>query len=209
MKYVQFTYVDAQTGIPVSMSPAANGPSIPKGVVPTFDVENSRSQQAPIVFGFIPDESAELLEALPEFIYEVDEDVFFATFKDELKERARNKRKQVEQAGVALNDQFISTTIEDQNRIANMVTTLINDPDLESIDFEYAPTQWMEIPRALGLSIGQAVGRHVQACFSWCKGVHEQVDLMEIDINSLENVMPILENINKFGQIEVPEEDEV
>ncbi|MCK9530384.1 MAG: DUF4376 domain-containing protein [Gammaproteobacteria bacterium] len=199
MKYVQFTYVDVQTGVPVSETPAANGPTIPEGIIPTFDLQNTRSQQAPIVFGFIPDEAEELFDTLPEFIREVDEDSFFSAFKEELKERARTKRIQMEQGGVMVNDSVIGTTIEDQNRVTGMATTLMIDPDMESIDFEYSPGQWINISREVGLAIGVAVARHVQHCFSWCRNVHEQIDSMEIDINSLENAMPILEAINSFG----------
>ena len=87
-----------------------------------------------------------------------------------------------------------------------MVTTLINDPEMESIDFEYAPAQWINIPRALGLEIGKAVGRHVQSCFSWCKGVHEQIDDLELSLDTLESVFPVMESINTFGMPVSPEE---
>lgn len=210
MKYVQTTYEDALTGIPLSKAPAQNGPKIPEGVIPTFDIESSRSLQAPVVYGFIPDDVEENYNTLPSHIHEVSEENFFSTFKNELKERARTKRKQVEQAGVEVNDQYVATTIEDQNRVANMVITLINDPEMEEIDFEYSPNNWITIPREFGLNVGKAVGRHVQACFSWCRNIHQQIDDMEIDINSLENAMPILEAINNFGMEEqyIPEGDE-
>lgn len=206
MKYVQFTYVDAQTGIPLSEAPAANGPSIPEGIIPTFDIESSRIQQVPIVYGFIP---SDYEGTIPSFVREIDEESFFITFKNELKERARNKRKYVEQAGIEVNDQFIATSIGDQNRVASMVTTLINDPEMESIDFEYSPNNWITIPREFGLNVGKAVGRHVQSCFSWCRNIHQQIDDMEIDIDSLENALPILQEITSFGAQEdfYPEEN--
>lgn len=207
MKYVQFTYVDAQTGIPLSEAPAANGPSIPEGIIPTFDIESSRTQQAPIIYGFIDEEYD---GEIPSFVQEVDEEYFFLAFKNELKERAREKRKQVERAGIEVDDMFIPTTVKDQNRVFNMVQTLTNNPELESIDFEYSHGEWTTFSREKGLEIGKAVGRHTQECMSWCRNIHKQIDEMKIDVNSLENAMPILEAINNFGMEEqyIPEGDE-
>lgn len=203
MKYLQFTYVDSITHIPLSEEPAANGPTIPEGIVPLFDIQSSRSNKAPIVYGWCEDETE-----LPSHVHEIEEETFFATYKNELKERARQKRKQVEQGGIVLGEQFIGTEIEDQNRVSNMVTTLINDPEMESIDFEYAPSQWINIPRELGLEIGKAVGRHVQSCFSWCKSVHEQIDALELSLETLESVFPVMESINTFGMPPLPEQED-
>lgn len=194
MKYLQFTYVDALTNKPLTEEPAANGPTIPERIVPLFDIQSSRSNKAPTVYGWAEDE-----QELPSHVHEIPEEVFFTTYKQELKERARQKRKDVEQSGVEVGGQRIGTEIEDQNRVSNMVTTLINDPEMESIDFEYAPAQWINIPRALGLEIGKAVGRHVQSCFSWCKSVHEQIDALELSLDNLESIFPVMDSINTFG----------
>lgn len=201
MKYLQFTYVDALTNKPLTEEPAANGPMIPEGIVPLFDIQSSRSNKAPTVYGWAEDE-----EELPSHVQEISEEVFFTTYKHELKDRARQKRKQVEQGGIVLGEQFVGTEIEDQNRVSNMVTTLMNDPELESIDFEYAPSQWVNIPRDLGLEIGKAVGRHVQSCFSWCKSVHEQIDSLGLSLDTLDSVFPVMESINTFG-MSVPQEE--
>lgn len=207
MKYIKFTYVDHITGIPVSVEPAKNGPAIPEGVVPTFDIVSSRNSGIPSVYGFVED-SEESPFPMQQWMSELTEEEFFDTFKKELKERAREKRKQVEQGGITVGDSFIGTTIEDQNRVSGMATTLVVDPEMEEIDFEYAPNQWINLSREVGLGIGVAVARHVQHCFSWCRNVHEQIDSMEIDINSLENVIPILEAINSFGMPDDLEEEE-
>ena len=200
MKYLQLTYVDAVTHLPLSEEPAANGPMIPEGIVPLFDIQSSRSNVAPIVYGWAEDEYE-----VPSFVHEISEETFFSFYKTELKERARQKRKHVEQSGVEVGGQRISTEIEDQNRVSNMVTTLINDPEMESIDFEYAPSQWVQIPRAFGLEVGKAVGRHVQSCFSWCKGVHEQIDALTLSLDTLDVMFPIMRSINTFG-MPVPQE---
>lgn len=203
MKYLQLTYVDAVTQRPLSEEPAANGPMIPEGIVPLFDIQSSCSNVAPIVYGWAEDE----YEA-PSFVHEISEETFFSAYKTELKERARQKRKDVEQSGVEVGGQRIGTEIEDQNRVSNMVTTLINDIEMEFIDFEYAPSQWIQIPRAFGLEAGKAVGRHVQSCFSWCKGVHEQIDAMELSLETLESVFPVMESINTFGIPPLPEQED-
>lgn len=194
MKYLQLTYVDAVTQRPLSEEPAANGPMIPEGIVPLFDIQSSRSNVAPIVYGWAEDEYE-----VPSFVYEISEETFFSAYKTELKERARQKRKHVEQSGVEVSGQRIGTEIEDQNRVSNMVTTLINDPEMEFIDFEYAPSQWVQIPRTFGLEVGKAVGRHVQSCFSWCKGVHEQIDALTLSLDTLDAMFPIMHSINTFG----------
>lgn len=203
MKYLQFTYVDALTNKPLTEEPAANGPTIPPGIVPLFDIQSSRSNKAPTVYGWAEDE-----QELPSHVQEISEGVFFTTYKHELKDRARQKRKQVEQGGIVLGEQFIGTEIEDQNRVSNMVTTLMNDPEMESTDFEYVPAQWVNIPRTLGLEIGKVVGRHVQSCFSWCKGVHEQIDALELSLDTLDSVFPIMESINTFG-MSVPQDEPI
>jgi hypothetical protein len=209
MKFIRFTYVDALTGTPVSQEPAKNGPSLPEGLVPTFDIEEARSTGIPQVYGFVEDSEEEPFP-LQQWVSEVSEEEFFQTFKNELKERARKKRKQVEQGGIIVGDSFIGTTIEDQNRVSGMATTLVIDPEMEEIDFEYAPNQWIAISREIGLMIGVGVARHVQSCFSWCRSIHNTIDALELDINSLDQVLPILEEINSFGQPveEIPEEEE-
>ena len=201
MKYLQFTYVDAKTKKPLTEEPAANGPTIPEGIVPLYDIQASRSNEAPLVYGWTEDDEYDP----PSFIYEITEDTFFSNYKNELKERARVKRKQIEQGGITLNDQRISTTIEDQNRISNMVTSLNLVPTMTVIDFEASPGNWISLPREVGLQIGAALAEHVQACFTWCKGVHDTIDAWEASIENLDPVIDILNEINSFGQEPIPE----
>lgn len=196
MKFLQFTYVDAKTKKPLTEEPAANGPMIPEGVVPLYDIQSTRSNQAPLVYGWTEDDGYDV----PSFVYEITEDTFFSNYKNELKERARVKRKQVEQGGITLNDTRIGTSIEDQNRISNMVTSLNLVPTMEIIDFEASPGNWISLPREMGLQIGAALASHVQACFTWCKGVHDQIDNWEASLENLDPVIEILNEINSFGQ---------
>lgn len=185
MKYIQFTYVDFATRIPVSKEPAKRGPDIPEGITPTFAIESSYGQ-APVLYGIAEDEFEP-----EEWMVEVAEGEFYAAFKQELKERARKKRKMLEQGGVDVGGNIIQTTIEDQNRVSNMVAGLNVTPEATQVDFEYAPGQWTVITREEAIAIGQAVFNHVQLCFTWCKDVHAKVDA----IATLEDALPVVEEI--------------
>jgi len=185
MKYIQFTYVDYATRIPVSKEPAKRGPDIPEGITPTFAVESSFGQ-APVLYGIAEDDYE------PEdWMSVVAEEDFFTAFKQELKDRARNKRKMLEQGGVTIGEKFIQTSIEDQNRVSNMVAGLNVTPDATQVDFEYAPGQWTVITREEATAIGQAVFNHVQLSFTWCKDVHAKVD----SIATLEDALPVVQEI--------------
>ena len=185
MKYIQFTYVDYATRIPVSKEPAKRGPDIPEGITPTFAVESSFGQ-APVLYGIAEDDYE------PEdWMSVVAEEDFFTAFKQELKDRARNKRKVLEQGGVTIGEKFIQTSIEDQNRVSNMVAGLNVTPDATQVDFEYAPGQWTVITREEATAIGQAVFNHVQLSFTWCKDVHAKVDA----ILTLEDALPVVQEI--------------
>lgn len=195
MRYVRFTYVDAKTQTPVTKEPAKNGPDIPHGVVPTFTIESSYGGY-PILYGIVEDDTFELQD----WMAEITEEDFFSIFKRELKDRARNKRWQVERSGIVVGSSFIRTTIEDQNRISNMVTSLNLVTTMGSIDFEYAPGEWATLTREEGLAIGAAVAEHVQSCFSWCKTVHTLIDELALTVNNLGDVLPILQEIEAYGQ---------
>jgi len=185
MKYIQFTYVDYATRIPVSKEHAKRGPDIPEGITPTFAVESSFGQ-APVLYGIAEDDYE------PEdWMSVVAEEDFFTAFKQELKDRARNKRKVLEQGGVTIGEKFIQTSIEDQNRVSNMVAGLNVTPDATQVDFEYAPGQWTVITREEATAIGQAVFNHVQLSFTWCKDVHAKVD----SIATLEDALPVVQEI--------------
>lgn len=185
MKYIQFTYVDYATRIPVSKEHAKRGPDIPEGITPTFAVESSYGQ-VPVLYGIAEDEFEP-----EEWMVEVAEGDFYAAFKQELKERARNKRKMLEQGGVGVGGNIIQTTIEDQNRVNNMVAGLNVTPEATQVDFEYAPGQWTVITRNEAIIIGQAVFNHVQLCFTWCKDVHTKVD----SIATLGDALQVVEEI--------------
>ena len=206
VKFLTLTYVDADTNIPLKQEPAKNGIKIPDGVIPMFDIQSSRSNQAPIVYGWTDIEDFEVKD----FMTQVEESSFFNAFKSELKDRARLKRKIVEQGGITIGSTYVGTSIEDQNRISNMVTSLNLVPELPEIDFEASPGQWVTISREQGLQMGAALTSHVQRCFSWCRGVHDKIESLELNMETIGEVQPILEDINSFGspQAEIPEQEE-
>lgn len=194
MKYIQFTYVDFATRIPVTVEPALVGPDTPTGVSPILILESTFGP-VPVIYGTSED------DYIPEeWMVEVTEEEFYTAYKAELKTRARNKRVSVEQGGVELaSGVVIQTTIEDQNRVGNLVSALKSDTSLTSVDFEYSPAQWATFTRTDALNMGKAVVNHVQGSFSWCKDVHERVDL----IATLDEASAINDEIQKFGQKEV------
>ena len=190
MKYIRYTFVDVKTQIPVSQAPAKNGPAHPVGVTPTFAIESTYETGIPAFYGIAED------SFVPEsWMYEMTEEQFYADFRIELKERARNKRKQVEQGGITVNSTFVQTDIASQNRIANLVTSLQLDPTMTQIDFEQVPGQWVVITRDQAIALGQAVATHVQTSFSWCKSMHDQIDTM----SNFDQALNVVTAIQSFG----------
>ena len=200
MKYIRYTFVDVKTQIPVSEAPAKNGPAHPNGVTPTFAIESSYASGVPAFYGIAEDDFEPTA-----WMYEMSEEQFYSDFRIELKERARNKRKQVEQGGVEFGGGVIATTVADQNRIANLVTTLTLDPEMLSIDFEAQPGQWVVIERDNAFAMGKAVAQHVQSCFSWCKEVHAQIDAMD----DFDKTLDVVTAIASFGVKEAEQPVEV
>lgn len=60
MQYIKYTYVDALTGVPVTVAPAANGPAVPAvgGLEYAWARESAYPTEQPEFFGTCPDESA-------------------------------------------------------------------------------------------------------------------------------------------------------
>lgn len=190
MKYIQYTYVDVKTKQPVSKQPAKRGPVHPDGITPTFAAEKSFSTGVPTFFGIAEDTFT------PEdWMVEVSEEDFYNRMKTEFKERSRKKRKQIEQGGIeALPEIFLKTDIETQNRITSLVASLNNNPKLFKVDFEVSPNNWISLSREEALQIGETLSNHVQGCFSWCKGIHDKIDLIE----TLEDASPVVQEMRDF-----------
>lgn len=203
MLYVKYTLVDVKTNIPVSEAPAKNGPKDPEGVTPEFALQDTFGA-SPVFYGTFQGKSKDL----PQGASEVSEEDFFTILKQELKDRSREKRKEVEEGGYQIDaDLFVRTDKSSQNRLSQLVNTINNDPDLVEIDFEVTPGTWTTFTPEEGLAIAKTISKHVQSCFSWCRGNQEQIDLIE----TTADVEPILEEIRNFeaNDFEAPEEETV
>lgn len=172
--FIQYTLVDFRTRRPVSKEPAKNGPDQPKGVSQRFALEASYDSGVPVFYGEASDDFT------PEsWMSVIPEETFMDIWKDELSNRATKKRKAVERGGLYLETGTrIDTSIESQNRISGMVTTFLNNPTLEKVDFEASSRKWETITREQGLELGRLVGTHVQESFSWCRSIHELTELL-------------------------------
>jgi hypothetical protein len=86
MKYIKFTYVDAQTNICVNKAPARNGPKFPeiKGLQYLFSAERNYPKDVPEFFG-ICDDDAEL--SIDGCFGEITEAEFIAERQEEINAR--------------------------------------------------------------------------------------------------------------------------
>jgi len=95
---------------------------------------------------------------------------------EELIAYASAKRFEVETAGVTVGGAPIRTDEKSQNRVSGAAQLVANDPTLLVIDWEAQPGVWVEVSAAQMKTIGIAVGRHVQACFSTLKAVQAAIN---------------------------------
>lgn len=199
MKYIKYTYVDAATKRPVSEEPARRGPTHPDGVVPTVADETTFQSGVPTFYGIADGDYR-----LPKWMTssdtygEIDSSEFFDAVKTELKRRVRVKREMVELGGFYLDGVPIQTDIDSQNRINSLVGTININLDIDNIDFEVMPNQWVVLTRDDGVAIGRAVGSHVQQCYSWAKQTCGAVDA----IDSIESAGTVSEIINNWNGTE-------
>ena len=196
MKYIKYTYVDAATKKPVSEESARRGPMHPEGVTPTFALEETFSSGVPVFYGIADDDYQ-----LPNWMNEetgygeVTHDEFFQLLKIEFNRRSRVKRKAVEVGGIYVGGTYISSSIESQNRIANMVSFLESSPETLEINYQVRPDEWVVISREQAKAIGVALGQHVQDCFNWCKSTNDQV----AEIETLEDAGAVSHAIASWG----------
>lgn len=84
--------------------------------------------------------------------------------RTQVKTNLSAKRKEVEQAGVTVGTDLIDTTIESQNRITG--AKLFSDLNpTATVDFK-GTNGWVTLTNAEITAIAQAVGTHVQTCFT-------------------------------------------
>lgn len=135
------------------------------------------------------DASRQIRSSMPECVYDEVNQVIIATYtivqrpmeaiERELLDRAREHRKHYEEAGTSINGMQLRTDLGSQQRVAGLVASLLSDLELESVDFEAQPGEWVIIGRETGFAIGKAVSGHVQACFTRCKELHAAIKAAE------------------------------
>lgn len=183
--YISYTYVDATTGIPVTVEVAKHGPVNPAipDLVFGFALESQYPTEKPIFYGTCRDgvsgDTPGILKVLTEAEYqaaratEINIQVTQARAAkyDELKER----RKLSEQTGVtftSLGDttfpQPISIPAEkdDQDRIGNALSGMERWPDISVINFKAANNTFISINYDQLKKIGFAVAMLSQAAFT-------------------------------------------
>lgn len=93
----------------------------------------------------------------------------------ELNNYASAKRWQVEIGGVSVAGTPVRTDEKSQAKITGAIQLLAADPTIASIDWEAQPGIWEALDAETMKTIGIAVGRHVQACFTCLKAVQEEI----------------------------------
>lgn len=210
MKYVKTTLIDSRTGVPLRDAPARNGSTINRGIESLFLIESTlipsiQPWATPDIYGVITDESYyEELLSLPHVI-EIDDESFWEIYKQELIDRAKEKKWQVETSGIYVGDIYVSTTREDQARIHEAYTG--RDVIGEGVADFTLPSGVVQLSVPQIEAMFTSIARHVQDCFSWQASMIAQIQSLDINYeNYRESVDPILEAISLFGVKEDEEE---
>lgn len=205
IKFIKTTLVDAITGIPCTEAPTRNGHTLPEGVTFIFDIEGSRIPSAqpwstPDVYGVVEGD-------VPQYCQEIDEESFWSTFKQEILERAKNKRKQIELGGIYIDDVFINTGEDDQNKISRVIERS-EDAGITEVSFK-AASGFINITIEELRGIAISIAHHVQDCFSWEASIVQAVSDLELSLDSVSEAYNIIEQINMFGiDVHIPQEEE-
>lgn len=130
-----------------------------------------------------PETDAEFIKV---FLTEETENNALEVLKTEMKDAARQIRWEVETGGISFNGISLRTDEQSQVRVGNLISTVLADPDSLEFDFESQPGVWVTISRDEAVAIGKAVSHHVQACFTRCKELHNEIS--NATFETLENV---------------------
>ncbi|PBC02676.1 DUF4376 domain-containing protein [Mesorhizobium sp. WSM3860] len=105
------------------------------------------------------------------------------------------KRWKVETGGTIVGGVPVRTDANSQAKITGAVLLFGNDPELTAIDWEAQPGVWVTVDAATMKSIGVAIGRHVQACFSRAKALSAEIvaafDSAALDAVDIESGWPV------------------
>lgn len=199
--FIKTTLVDSRTGVPAYEAPTRNGAITPKGVNFIFDIEANRGVNASI-YGTTEDED---LLALPH-VQELPEESFWQAFKQELIDRAKERKWQVETGGLFINGMFIETEMHDQQRILSAYTgsAVIGEG---SVDFS-TPNGSIPLSKEGVEELFFTVATHVQECFSWQAEMINEINSLQLSLDNYESVLePIYNALYSFGS-HLQQEDE-
>lgn len=94
-----------------------------------------------------------------------------------LKVEATAQRWAHETGGIIVGGITVATALDDQNRIASILSFIALNPAAESVDFKSA-AGWVTLPVATIRQIAKAIGEHVQACFTAERQHHEAIEAL-------------------------------
>ena len=184
MRYLKYTYVDAVTGIPVTLEPARNGPVPPAvaGLEFGFALESHYPATIPTFYGRCPEGTAAdlpgVMGELSEAEYQAALDAEMAARKQQLAQRIASRRWQAETAGTTVSGMPLDTDRDSQALITGAALAAMLDPEY-SIQWK---TQggFVELDAQQIIAVASAVRAHVQACFD-----REAELLAELDAGTL------------------------
>lgn len=157
MKYIQFTYVDALTGVSVAQAPAQNGPVFPPvaGLVFVWVRESHYPTDVPHFFGTCPDDSDTQTDGVMGIFSQCD---FEAMRADEM--RARDKTPKVVTRRQARQALLLAGLLDD----VQAALDAIPDPlERRMAQIEWDDAQEFERHRPLVLTLAAAMGLDEQA----------------------------------------------
>lgn len=199
MKFLQVTYIDCKTKKPLSEEPAINGPEIPEGISPIFDIQSTRCLQAPCVFAVAESEDFHVRD----FMKEVSEDFFFSSYIAELKERAIHKRKSMLNESIEFKGATFS--VDDLDKLNSLYSVITTIKSKDNIDF-FTGSEIVDLSKSEIKEIVGILHTYVQKCFSWQKEFFLKADGLTLSVETLEKVKPLIDELDAF-KVELNEHD--
>jgi len=154
MKYIQYTYVDAVTGISIAAQPAANGPAHPEveGLEFVWARESEYPTNLPALFGACPDSSDIKIDGVAGEFIEID---WLQMQADEMNARLQKKQKSMvvtmRQARLALLQQGLLASIQP-------AIDSLDEPHRSGANIEWEYSQEVERNRPFVELLSQALG---------------------------------------------------
>lgn len=179
MQYLHYTYVDAETGVPVTDAPARNGPAPPAvdGLTFAFALESRYPTDVPALYGTAPDDAD---TEHPGVLAHLDAEAFAAARAAELdarKRQAQRRRRAVRQraidGGFVVGGARVQSDLESRLLLQGAVA-LAQAAIAAGTEADYAASLgegWRDADDGIVatdaagmLALGQALAAHIAAC---------------------------------------------